>query len=71
MERSVIRERPVRWAMPFPDYATEDGRPHPAYAAALADQAQIRYHSSTIRDRIEAPTRSPEHVITNSKNRFH
>jgi hypothetical protein len=44
---------------------------HPNYAAALADQAQIRYHSSTIRDHIEAPTRGPEHVITNSKNRFH
>jgi hypothetical protein len=55
--------------MPFPDYATEDGRP--AYAAALADQAQVRYHSSTIRNHIEAPTRGPEHVITNSKNRFH
>ena len=41
------------------------------YAAALADQAQIRYHSSTIRDHIEAPTRGPEHVITNSKNRIH
>jgi isoquinoline 1-oxidoreductase alpha subunit len=38
--------------------------PHPGYAAALADQAQIRYHSSTIRDHIEAPTRGPEHVIT-------
>src|SRR5262245_60661767 len=45
--------------------------PYPSYAAALADQAQIRYHSSTIRDHIEAPTRGREHVITNSKNRFH
>jgi hypothetical protein len=33
--------------------------------------AKIRYHSSTIRDHIEAPKRGPEHVITNSKNRFH
>jgi hypothetical protein len=32
---------------------------------------KIRYHSSTIRDHIEAPKRGPEHVITNSKNRFH
>lgn len=32
---------------------------------------KIRYHSSTIRDHIEAPTRGSKHVITNSKNRFH
>src|SRR5262249_29330777 len=68
---NVIRERPVRWAMPFPDYATEDGRSIRATQPPSRTRRKIRYHSSTIRDHIEAPTRGPEHVITNSKNRFH
>jgi hypothetical protein len=70
MERSVIRERPVRVVMPIPDYATEGGRSIRATRprVPLADQMQIRYHSSTIRDHIDASTR--EEVVTNSKNLF-
>ncbi|MET0708554.1 MAG: hypothetical protein ABWY82_17195, partial [Tardiphaga sp.] len=68
-QRNPGTARPMGDALP----GLRDRRrsPHLNYAAALADQAQIRYHSSTIRDHIEAPTRGPEHVITNSKNRFH
>jgi putative tryptophan/tyrosine transport system substrate-binding protein len=44
------------------------GRSSPAPSRT---RRKIRYHSSTIRDHIEVPTRGPEHVITNSKNRFH
>jgi len=45
MERSVIRERPVRWAMPFPDYATEDGRP----IRTTQPPSRTRRKSATIR----------------------
>src|SRR5215471_1857018 len=51
MERSVVRERPVRWAIPFPDYATEDGRPIRATRPPRGPgvkSATIRRQSGTI-----------------------
>src|SRR5260370_29113941 len=70
MERSVIRERPVRLAMPVPDYATEGGRSIRATLPSRTRRKSATIHRP-IRDHIDASTRGPEHVVTNSKNLFH